>query len=226
MFPPGRARLATNPLATGSLSLVMTMGIVTVAALAGRVADGPAVTMTSTLRRTSSAASEGRRSSCPSADRHSMTMVFPLHVPQLAQALPECLGAGRHHGQGDSREESYPGDLRWLLRLGGERRGEEGEDQASARGGRCPLRSWATSELAGCYAGGSGGSTAKVGSSLTFNPAARFEEHSRAHVNLPFARRSSPGLDQRERGTPTARLSDLGLGPLPKFLKFRPADEP
>ncbi len=39
------------------------MGIVTVASLAARVTDGAAVTMTSTLRRTSSAASAGKRSS-------------------------------------------------------------------------------------------------------------------------------------------------------------------
>ncbi len=81
MFPPGRARLATNPLPTGSGSCAMTMGIVEVASLAARVAVGPAVTMTSTLRRTSSAASAGRRSSFPSADRHSMTMFFPSTYP-------------------------------------------------------------------------------------------------------------------------------------------------
>ena len=81
MLPPGRARLATNPEPTGSLSNAMTMGIVTVASLAGRVDAGPAVTMTSTLRRTSSAASSGRRSSFPSAYRHSMTMFFPSTYP-------------------------------------------------------------------------------------------------------------------------------------------------
>ena len=77
MFPPGRARLATNPFPTGSGSCAMTMGIVEVASLAARVAWGPAVTMMSTLRRTSSAASAGRRSNFPSAYRHSMTMFFP-----------------------------------------------------------------------------------------------------------------------------------------------------
>ena len=41
----------------------------------------PAVTMTSTLRRTSSAASSGRPSSFPSAYRHSMTMFFPSKYP-------------------------------------------------------------------------------------------------------------------------------------------------
>ena len=81
MFPPGRARLATNPLPTGSLSNAMTMGIVEVASLAARVAVGPPVTMMSTLRRTSSAASAGRRSSFPSAYRHSMTMFFPSTYP-------------------------------------------------------------------------------------------------------------------------------------------------
>ena len=81
MFPPGRARLATKPLPTGSGSCAMTMGIVTVASLAARVTGGLAETMMSTLRRTSSAASAGRRSSFPSAYRHSMTMIFPSTYP-------------------------------------------------------------------------------------------------------------------------------------------------
>src|SRR4030095_7735747 len=70
-----------NPLPTGSPTCVITMGIVTVASLAARAAGGPAETMTSTLRRTSSAASAGRRSSFPSAYRHSMTMFFPSTSP-------------------------------------------------------------------------------------------------------------------------------------------------
>jgi hypothetical protein len=45
--------------------------------LAALVAAPPPVTMTSTLRRTSSAANAGRRSSFPSANRRSMTMFFP-----------------------------------------------------------------------------------------------------------------------------------------------------
>ncbi len=66
-FPPGRARLATNLLPTGSASLVITIGMTSVAFLAGAVTDGPAVTMTSTFRRTSSLARAGRRSNFPSA---------------------------------------------------------------------------------------------------------------------------------------------------------------
>ena len=84
MFPPGRARLATNPFPTGSGSCAITMGIVDVACLAGRVAWGPAVTMMSTLRRTSSAASSGSRSNFPSAHRDSIDNVFPLYVAKVA----------------------------------------------------------------------------------------------------------------------------------------------
>src|SRR5262249_53969540 len=77
MFPSGRARLATNPFPTGSVSCVITMGTVPVAALAERVGIGPAVTMASTLRRTSSAVSSGYRSTFPSAYRHSVAMLCP-----------------------------------------------------------------------------------------------------------------------------------------------------
>ena len=106
MFPPGRARLATNPLPTGSLSNAMTIGIVVVASLAARVAVGPPVTMTSTLRRTNSAASSGRRSSFPLCVSILNDNVFPLHIPELAQTLPECLDAGR--GRPQEVAERYP----------------------------------------------------------------------------------------------------------------------
>jgi hypothetical protein len=62
-LPPGRLRLATRPIFTGSAPMTKTMGIVAVAALAASVAGVLAgVTMTATRRRTSSAASAGRRS--------------------------------------------------------------------------------------------------------------------------------------------------------------------
>ena len=77
IFPPGRDKLATKPVPTGSSSWVMTMGTVVVAFLAGRVAASPPVTMTSTFRRTSSAASAGSRSKFPSLPRHSMIRLFP-----------------------------------------------------------------------------------------------------------------------------------------------------
>ena len=76
-FPPGLARLATSPVATGSPVPVMTMGIVPVSCLAAPTATVLDVTMMSTLRRTRSAARSRRRSSRPSAYRYSMTMFFP-----------------------------------------------------------------------------------------------------------------------------------------------------
>jgi len=47
MFPPGRARLCTNPEAIGSASMTKTMGIVLVARRAARIAAVPDRTMTS-----------------------------------------------------------------------------------------------------------------------------------------------------------------------------------
>src|SRR6516165_5869119 len=58
----GHARLATSPLPNGSPAAVITIGIVAVARLAANGARVPAAAMTSTLRRTKSAASSGSRS--------------------------------------------------------------------------------------------------------------------------------------------------------------------
>src|SRR5207253_11232427 len=72
-LPPGRARLVTRPLPTGSAVAAKTMGRALVACLAARAACAPPpVTMTSTLRATSSAARAGRRSGFPSASRYSI----------------------------------------------------------------------------------------------------------------------------------------------------------
>src|SRR5664279_1146439 len=56
ILPPDRARLCTNPLATGSPADPMTMGMVVVAFCAAPVGCDAAVTMTSTFSFTSSAA--------------------------------------------------------------------------------------------------------------------------------------------------------------------------
>jgi hypothetical protein len=88
------------PLPTESTSWAMTMGIVEVASLARRVEFEPSVTITSTFRRISSAASAGTRSSLPSPDRHSMTMFFPSMYPSsrsLAGKLRGALTKGRCH---------------------------------------------------------------------------------------------------------------------------------
>ena len=59
MFPPGRARLAMRPNFTGSSPLVITIGIDAVAALAASAAGGEKAAITSTCRRTKSAANTG-----------------------------------------------------------------------------------------------------------------------------------------------------------------------
>ncbi len=94
IFPPGRARLATKPNATGSPLVTMTIGIVVVAFLAARIAGDPAVSMTSTLRRTNSAANSGSRSNFPSAQRDSMTRFLPSSSPSHADP-PARLPSGQ-----------------------------------------------------------------------------------------------------------------------------------
>jgi hypothetical protein len=77
MFPPGRAKLATRPVATGSPTAIMTSGIDVVAFLTASEAGVSAVTITSTFEATSSAMSAGKRSYFPSAQRYSMAMLRP-----------------------------------------------------------------------------------------------------------------------------------------------------
>ena len=77
MFPPGRARLATSPAPTGSDGAHddRDRGRRLLGSQSARRA--PAVTMTSTFSRTSSAARAGSRSGLPSAYRYSITTFWP-----------------------------------------------------------------------------------------------------------------------------------------------------
>ena len=59
-FPPGWLRLATRPLPTGSSVLAITIGIVSVAFFAARLAGPVPVTITSTGSCISSCTSRGR----------------------------------------------------------------------------------------------------------------------------------------------------------------------
>ena len=68
-FPPGLTRLLTSPAFTGSPAMAITMGTVWVARLAASAATLLSVTMTSTLRRTSSPARAGSLSAPPAASR-------------------------------------------------------------------------------------------------------------------------------------------------------------
>ena len=81
-LPPGRARLRTNPSATGSTRTTKTIGIVRVARCAAMIAGVPETTMTSTLARTRSAARSCSRSVRPSAHRNSMVIVWPSIQPR------------------------------------------------------------------------------------------------------------------------------------------------
>src|SRR5262249_41662143 len=51
--------------------------------------------------------------------------VFSLHVPKLAQTLPECFDAGQVSGWGGSTYVPYPRDFLRLLRLGGQGKRKE-----------------------------------------------------------------------------------------------------
>lgn len=61
ILPPGRFRLVTSPICTGSAMVVKTTGIVAVAALAASAAGVLVAAITFTLRRTKSATSEDSR---------------------------------------------------------------------------------------------------------------------------------------------------------------------
>src|SRR5436305_2270114 len=61
-LPPGRARLATSPSATGSPPCLQTIGIVEVALFAATAEGGVLAMIKSTLRPTRSAANAGSRS--------------------------------------------------------------------------------------------------------------------------------------------------------------------
>src|SRR5262249_27145171 len=82
-LPPGRFRLATSPDSTGSTPTLKTIGMVVVAVFAASAAaTTPAVTITSTWRRTKSAARAGSRSSyLLSAQRYSITTFWPSIKP-------------------------------------------------------------------------------------------------------------------------------------------------
>ena len=79
-LPPGRARLATRPVPSGSCASAKTIGMTDVACFAARTAL-PDVTMTSTFKRTNSAAISANRSLRPSAQRYSIAMVRPSIQP-------------------------------------------------------------------------------------------------------------------------------------------------
>src|SRR6516165_10186663 len=76
-----------KPVPITSPTDAITMGIVLVAFRAATAEGVPLVTMTSTLRRTSSAVNAGKRSARPSADRYSMMRLRPSSYPRSRRPL-------------------------------------------------------------------------------------------------------------------------------------------
>jgi hypothetical protein len=70
--PPGRARLLTSPIATGSTAATNTTGIARAAFLVSSTDEVPEATSTSTFRRISPARASGSRATLP-AKPHSIT---------------------------------------------------------------------------------------------------------------------------------------------------------
>ncbi len=92
-LPPGRARLATRPVPTGSPAAAKTIGMTDVACMAATITAVADVTMTSTLRRTNSAAISAARSERPSAQRYSIAIVRPSIQPSSRN---RCTKAATH----------------------------------------------------------------------------------------------------------------------------------
>ena len=90
-FPTGRAKLLTIPIATGSPTDTITIGISAVAFFAVRVSTVTVVTMTSTFSRIRLITSSGRRSFLPSAYRYSMVRFFSSIHPASRKPSQQCL---------------------------------------------------------------------------------------------------------------------------------------
>ena len=97
-LPPGRARLATRPLPTGSSTSAKTIGTTDDARFAATAAFPP-VTMTSTLSRTNSAAISAKRSVRPSAQRYWIATVRPSIQPS---SCSRCTKAAVHGPQAEA----------------------------------------------------------------------------------------------------------------------------
>ena len=125
-LPPGRARLAAKPAPTGSAAFVITMGMVVVAPFAANACGSPVVTIKSTLRRTRSAASSGRRSCFCFGKPVLEGDILSLDPTKLAQLLPERVHEDRaYQKQCYDIQETYAKDFPCLLRVGGKAMSQE-----------------------------------------------------------------------------------------------------
>ncbi len=90
MLAPGRSRLATRPVSTGSEPSGNTIGIVPDADFAARIAGGVAGMMISTPSPASSAARAGSRSNLPSANLQTSSTFDPSTYPS---SLRPCVSS-------------------------------------------------------------------------------------------------------------------------------------
>ena len=86
MLPPGRARLATYPAPTGSVTLMNTIGTLRVASINGCTADVPLLRMTSGASATISAARRRNCASLPGPTLYSIWMLRPTVQPNSPRA--------------------------------------------------------------------------------------------------------------------------------------------
>ena len=107
-FPPGRARLATKPLRTGSAAPAKTIGITDVACFAAITAEVDAVTITSTLSRTNSAAISANRSVRSFAHRNSIATLRPSIHPSSLSLRTKAAVHGAH-----ANSVAVPGIRSW-----------------------------------------------------------------------------------------------------------------
>src|SRR5215510_5730560 len=141
MFPPGRPRLATSPLATGSSTSPMTMGIVLVACWAARIAGTPPSYNDVHLQPDQIGGEGGEPIIVVLRPSGLHRDVLAFDPAQLAEALlksqenaPPCKGWRKISDHG------YPGRL---LRLGRERRSQNAPTHHSDE--RSPVHhSWFT----------------------------------------------------------------------------------
>src|SRR5262245_13193771 len=101
-LPPGRARLATRPFPSGSAASAKTIGMTEVACFAATIGTVAAVTMTSTLSRTSSAASSAARELgplCPAYLDRDVAALDPTEFVQPLDKNGQPLPLGRRRGR-------------------------------------------------------------------------------------------------------------------------------
>src|SRR5262249_826717 len=82
-LPPGRARLATKPLPTGSIVFANTMGMVRLACCNAATMDPAVATITSGDDATSSVAYLRKRSGSPAPQRYSIRILPPTSHPNF-----------------------------------------------------------------------------------------------------------------------------------------------